>query len=63
VFFNYYRRLITITSGVTQRFCLFDFVCLRIVFSFVDDDYCANTVSRFYHTLTVFMVHLTVLCF
>jgi len=40
-----------------------NFVCLRIVFSFVGGDYCTNTVHRFDHTLMVFMVHFTVLCF
>jgi len=37
--------------------------CLRAVFSFVGGDYCTNNVPCFYHTLIVFMVHFTVLCF
>jgi len=51
------------TSGVAQLFYLFSFVCLRFVFPFVGGDYCTNTVPRFYHTLVVFMIHFTVLCF
>jgi hypothetical protein len=42
---------------------VFSFVCLRIVFSCIGRGYCYNTVPCFYHTLIVFMVHLTVLCF
>ena len=52
-----------LTSGVAQRFYLFSFVSLRVVLSFVGGDYCTNTVPCFYHTLMVFMVHFTVLCF
>jgi len=42
---------------------VFSFVCLRIVFSFIGRGYCTNAVPCFYHTLLVFMVHFTVLCF
>jgi len=42
---------------------LFIIIIIIIVFSFVGGDYCTNTVSCFYHTLIVFMVHFTVLCF
>ena len=46
-----------------ENMLLFNFVCLCIVFSFVGSDYCTDTVSCFCHTLTVFMVHFSVLCF
>ena len=49
--------------GVAQLFYLFSFVCLHIIFSFVCGDYCTNTLPCFYHTLIVFMVHFTLLCF
>ena len=52
-----------ITPGVSQQFYLFSFVYLRIVFPFVGGIYCTNTVPCVCHTLTVFMVHFTVLCF
>ena len=51
------------TSGVAQRFCLFSFLSLPTSFLLVGGDYCTNTVPSFYHTLIVFMVHFTVLCF
>ena len=52
-----------LTSAVAQRFYLFNFVCLRIVLSFIGVDYRTNSVPSFYHTLIVFMVHFTVLRF
>jgi len=69
-FLRTYRYLITITPSlqtkklfysVTQLFYLFCFA--YAVLSFVGGDYCTNNVSCFYHTLLVFMVHFTVLCF
>ena len=35
---------------------MFSSVCLRIVLSFVDGDYCTNTVHCFYHTLIAFIL-------
>ena len=52
-----------LTSIVAQRFYLFSFVYLRIVFSFVGGEYSTNTVPCFYRTLIVFMVYFTVPCF
>ena len=40
-----------------------NFVCLRIVFSFVGGDYCTNTVPCLYHTLIVKMSWKEVFCF
>jgi len=52
--------LLQVSPSVSTCLLLF---FLRTVFSFVGGDYCINTVSCFYHTLLVFMVYFTVLCF
>jgi hypothetical protein len=39
------QKSIKLPSGVAQRFYLFSFVCLHIVFSYVDGGYCNNAVS------------------
>jgi len=44
---------VNINFMFAQRLYLFSFVCLCIVFSFVGDDYCTNTVPCFNHILLV----------